>query len=422
MAKKIIDIVPPQKDSFQVEEKVEVLKKGLKQKPCFRFPRFSKKTLAILGGLILALGVASFFVLRTQLTLYLSPLQETIKIEEEVKVDVAQEALDFQGKIVPGRVFETEEEKWALFQSTGSEFEGEKAKGVISVYNATTPISSLNLREQTRFLSSEGGKIFTAPEKIYLPPATMKGGKVVPSVTEVMVVAQEIGGDCNIGPSKFSVPGLTGTALYYTVWAESSKAMEGGFKKETKKITTEDLETAQTSLKTALKGVAKNSLDNKLPEGFDLKEGAVFEKEAQVSCFQEAGSKVAEFNCQGKIKAEGLAFRTGDLEEMAHQFIAANIPPSKKPVPQAPKMDISPRGTLAEGGKMILSLKIEAKVYEEINRDVFLNQIEAKTQGAIEEIIFKNYPQIENVKFKFWPFWNKKAPSKNDRIKILLTF
>ena len=410
MPKKIIDISPPQKESPSLPTSA-----GLKKKP--HFPFWLKISLVFL---VLILGVIVWLSFHSQLTLGVKPKTDLEKFQQIVEVNISQIEVDFQNAVIPGQFFKKEKEKWETFQASGIDFEAKNARGVIRVYNAHTPPTPLTLREKTRFLSSEGGKIFRALKKIYLPPAKVINGKVIPSEVAVEVEAQEPGEDYNIGPSKFSVPGLAGTAFYYTIWGESEKNMEGGFKKEVKKITTQDIEEAKEKLKEDLYQLAKNSLKSQIPEDFVLVEDAIFEEDSQISCFGKPEDRLSEFNCQGKIKIKGLGFELADLKELATKLLLNKIPSVKSFWPDSLKLNFSPQTLIPEEGKMILNLEVEVETYTKISKVTLTSQIKGLSKTEIEKIVSESWPQVEKIEFKFWPFWIKKAPHNPERIKIKL--
>ena len=197
--------------------------------------------------------------LYARLSLEIRPIVETRIFEQDIEVNIAQSSLDIENKIIPGRFFEKQEEKQKTFETFGKKIIEEKAEGIIRVYNEHNPPRPVTLRATTRFLSSEGGKIFRSPEKIYLTAASVVNGKIVPSFKDIRVVAQEGGEDYNIGSSNFSVPGLVGSALYYSVWADSEHGMEGGFRQETQMVTEENIEMAEDELKQELIDLAQES-------------------------------------------------------------------------------------------------------------------------------------------------------------------
>lgn len=422
MKKKVIDILPPKKVSEKKPEVVpeeKIVLEKISEKPLKK-----KSALKFLFGfilvlcLILVVYVGGYFL--ATLVLYLTPTTETEVFESEVEVNISQIIPDFQEKIIPGNFFETEEEKLQKFEATGKDFIKAAAEGTIRVYNSHTPVRSITLRATTQFLSAEGGKIFRAPEKIYLPAAKVEGGKVIPSFKDVKVVAQEAGEEYNIIPTNFSVPKLAGTSFYYTVWAESTEPMEGGFKKELKVVTEEDLEKAKNIFRGSIENLARSSLSSQLPEGFVFSQGSDFVKDFQVSCVEEAGDQVSEFNCQGKIKMGALSFKLSDLKDLAIDFIGYNIPSLKDFDTQSLSLEYSARNLLLDRGKMVLNLKIRINIYDKISKEVLLSQIKGRSEKEIREIVFDNYPQVETMKFDFWPFWIKKAPKSLDKIKIEL--
>lgn len=382
---------------------------------------FSKLVFAAAVLVIVAAAVFVVLTLKSKLTLSLYFAQQNIAIEDEVKVDVDQTEPDLENKVIPGKFFEEEKEKWEVFAATGKVAADRKAGGVIKVYNSHNPPRPVTLVSQSRFLSSGGGKIFRALEKIYLPSASIKGGKIVPSVTEIKVEAQEAGADYNIEPSKFSVPGLAGTALYYTVWAESEKPMEGGSEEEVTKVTEDDLENAKQELALILRNSAQNSLKRKVSEGFVLDDSAIVEEDIETTCFNAAETVALDFNCYGKIKLKGLAFKAEDLKNIAFGFIKAVKPSSKELREESLEVSSVLKGVVTKAGKMVLSVSAAAKAYEQLNQDLLFYQIYGKKAEDIRKVILDNFPQIEKVQLSFWPFWVRRAPKNIERINIRLT-
>lgn len=406
-----------QKRRSRGSDKVKREKRG----GLWRFP-FSR-AIFVLGVLIIVV-VVIFVVLtlKSKLTLTLTFAQSTITVEDEIEVDIDSTEISVENKVIPGKFFEIEKEKWEIFASTGSVEENVKAEGVIKVYNAHNPPRPVALVAQTRFLSSGGGKIFRAAERIYLPPATIQGGKVVPSVTEIQVVANASGKDYNIEPSKFSVPGLAGTALYYTVSGESEEKMQGGAENTVTKVTEEDLKNAKIELAGILKNSAVIALQRKVPSGFVLDESATIEEDVETTCFKTAETITPDFNCYGKMKLKGLAFQTEDLKSIVLGFFLAVKPSSKELREESLEISSDIKGGSVKVGKMVLSVSAEVKSFEQLNQDLLFYQVYGKKAENIRRVILDNFTQIEKVELRFWPFWVKRAPKDIERIKINLTF
>ncbi len=407
--KKFFDILPPDKKSELISEK-----SFLKPKRGNLF----FKNLIIFGfgfGFVLIFAGTYFY---SSLVVHITPKTENTILETTVEVNASQSFPDLENKIIHSVLFEAEEEKEKKYTATGKDFIEKRAQGIIRVYNSHNPPTPLTLAVNTRFLSAEKGKVFLASEKIFLPAAKKDKGKIVPGFKDIMVLAQEGSEDYNVGPSKFSVPGLTGTVFYYTVWAESSVAMEGGLKKEVKVVSEEDLENAKKDLEKEIKELARNFLKKQLPENFVLADGGDFIKNSQIFCLEKAGEQKPEFSCQGKIKMAGLGFDFSVLKNLAIDFIRSSIFSSKKFDVQNLILNYSHQRLFADEGKMMLDVKIEIPVYDEISEKDIVSKIKGKTETEIKEFILGTYPRVEKIKFKFWPFWVKKAPNFLERIKV----
>ncbi len=415
MRKKVIDITTNGKKPDIIPELTSKKIKKIKKSKRF-LPRSINIFYLILIFIVICIISVVFLSLQNKMIVTINPLLEPVDSKEEVKVSVSQLTSDFEEKVIPGQFFKTEEEEWNIFQSTGSGEEGGKAEGFVTVYNSHSPARSVVLVEQTRFLSAQEGKTFRVQEKIILPPATNQSGKLVPSSAKVKVVAQEAGESYNISASNFSVPGLAGSELYYSVWAESFEPMIGGFESEVKVVTKEDLETAQESLEQKLEEVARESLKRVIPDGFSLVSDSVFFEDFQSSCFQEQGSYATEFNCYGKIQATGLGFKRSDLRELIKKFITLLISGDKRLSEESLVYDFSSKGSITKSGSIILDINMTGQVYEEINKDVFISQLMGKNKDGIKSMIERDYPQIQSVEIKFWPFWIQSAPKNEEKI------
>lgn len=442
MVKKLIDITSSQiaqapsafrkevlfrlKKQKKHKKSKKALEKKYKSKKAWRppkLPAFSLNWLwAFLAFVLVVIIIGLILGLNGKANLTLHPTYQDLSFQEDFQALVGQPAVDLENKIIPGQFFETTEEKWETFPSTGAGEEGGKASGFITVYNAVSPPRALSFVSQTRFVSSQDGKTFRAKDKVSVPPATIKAGKLAPSTAKIEVIAQEAGESYNIGPSKFSVPGLAGTAVYYNVWAESTEGMKGGFESQVKIVSKDDIEGAKQSLREALEKQAQASLKRFPPEGVELSQDAVLFDNFEASCFQEQGAKCLEFNCYGKIKAKGLGFKSADLTLLTDYFFSQKLQPGQKVNQETTSQKSFAKGIVTDRGSVTLGLDIQSQVYNTINETVFISQVKGQNKQAIEELIRQGYPQIKTAEVKFWPFWLRKAPKNLDKIKLQWVF
>ena len=389
----------------------------------FSIPKIALKLPLIIGVVLILLGGAFLYLsLQAKAMINIRPVLEPIKIEEEIQVSSRQTEVDFEKKIIPGQIIEKEVEKWETFKSTGKETEEKGASGVIFVYNNINPPMPLTLKEGTRFVSSKDGKTYKAKSKISLPQAALANGKLTPSITEVQVVAGQEGEEYNIAPAKFSIPGLAGTALYYNVWGESREKIDGGSQAEVDKITQQDIDNAQESLARTLKKMAFSGLKEQISAGLSFNQESVDFGEPEFSCSQAVGANLVEFNCYSKLKAKTLVFKESNLQDMAKSFIDTKLSSVKKLYEQSLMTSLVPKGSITESGDLVFNLKIDAKLYNDINQKSLINDVAGKSRDDMEVLLNNSYPQIEKIDAQFWPFWIKRAPKNLDKIKLEMVF
>ena len=391
--KKFFDILPPKKFT---EKKIKKLKS----------PSFGvfKRTLIFAFLFLILLGIIGYFVL-AKVEIEIWPETEILNFEEEVVASTKTFQVKFSEGTIPARIFEITEVTSQEFPSSGK-IEKE-AEGTIRVYNNYHLLVSL--RSGTRFQPPfEEVLYFCSPQKIVIPAK---------SYVDVKVIACRPGeGEkYNIGPSKFSVPGLSGTDLFFYIHGESFESMEGGG--EIPQVTEDDLERAKNILTEILFSRLNESLKNKISTDFILLEGATKEEILETFPEVEPGTGVQFFKFQAKVKSKTLVFKKSDLENFAKEFILAQIPKNKKLQSESLKIDFQPESIDPESGKIILNLKFSAKIYLDINFSLLRENLKGK---SLEEtkIILENQADIIKTQISAWPFWVKKVPQNIEKIEL----
>jgi hypothetical protein len=366
-------------------------------------------------------GIAGISIFQSKLSLSLLLKQENTEITQDLKVDSLAQMSDFERKVLQGKIFNAQKSLEINQKATGQDERGSKARGIIRVFNKRNPPATKALVVQTRFLSSDG-KTFKALKKIELPAATLENGKLTPGFLDIEVEAQETGEQYNIGPSKFSVPGLVGSALYYDIWGESASKMEGGSLKAVKKVTAEDLEGAMNALEGQLEEEVKKDLRSQAGQDFLVEDKAVLIDNPEIVCEKKDGDVAEEFKCQGKLKAEGLAVKTSALKDFAYHILSNQISPTTNFRMETVALSLAPKNVDFESNLMDIELKVTSKIYQNIDKDKLIVEILGKSQDEIEGLILQRYQQVEKTNFDFWPFWVTRCPNNSQRVNIGFQF
>ena len=441
MVKKIIDIMEPVAVSFkekkrsffdkfrinQPKKKKPKKQVKIKKKMLQKTKKVKKLSQKINLNLIIAVSVVvlalfiSLIVLssRSKAEITLTPKLIDLEMAGEFSILTSQEELDLKERKAPAKFFETEEEKWGVFQSTGSDTTGVKATGFITVYNTQNPPRSFSFITGTRFVSSDGAKTFRATEKINLPAGKLEAGKLVPSEVKIKVEAQEPGESYNVAPSKFSVPGLSGTAFYYNIYAESEEGLTGGSSSVEKVVSKEDLEKAEEFLRAELEEKAEVSLKRFIENEYILPDTSIIFSDFSVECFQKEGDKAVEFNCYGKLKAKGLACLYEDVLSFLEVEKNASVGEQRKIFEESLSLSLFSKEVPSLGGEALVGFLAKAKAFGPVGEKEFISAVLGKSKSEIQEIVRNDYSQLSQAEIKLWPFWQRKVSNDISKIKVI---
>jgi len=422
MPQKIFDILPPgyppkvgPPTAFGQEKPSKPAEKI--SSPHFKGKKYWEMVGGILAILILAFLFCYFTLSKAEIEIW--PETESLTFETKATIDSEGKNIDVSNKVIPGKTIVVEKTVSEEFPSSGKILKEKKAEGIIRVYNAYST-SSQALVSNTRFISAEG-KLFRSLEKVTIPGGKYEGGKLVPGELDVKVVADQSGPEYNITATTFSIPGFAGTAKYTKFYGKSSENMTGGLREKVPQVTQDDLYLAQKTLEER----ALKESDTALKEKISSDPLLVLLKEAQASEILETFSlarpkeELEKFNFQVKAKSEALVFNTKDVENFIKDFILSQIPESKKLHQESLKTNYLPETINLKTGKIILSLKAEAKIYSDINQTDLKRNLGRKSL-AEAKIFLENQPHVTKTQVRFWPFWVKKVPEDADKIEIKL--
>ncbi|MBI3631413.1 MAG: hypothetical protein HY219_00920 [Candidatus Staskawiczbacteria bacterium] len=443
MAKKIFDILPPKTahkveieiKSSETEEKKHAKSRVHKEphhkeinhtehhketdsKKKRQFPL--KEVLAGAGVLLLVLCGFLYFKLQ-KASVEIWPKTEVLNFKEQVMADGSVDAVNLSSKIIPAQYLQ-EKDLSQEFPSTGSASNDGKAEGTIVIYNKYSPAEAMTLKPGTHFLS-DSGKYFITLQKVIVPAAKKQNNKTVPGSIEVKVQATESGEGFNIKPAKFSVPKLVGTSYYYSIYAESSQSMTGGFSGSVKKVTDDDIKTAKDVLQKKLSDNVQEALRNKIGADYILLDSAISTEITESSSAVKAGAIVGKFNYKAKAKAAALVFKKSDLESFIKEYIDSNISVSKVLLENSLTLKYSPETVDIKDKKTVVNLDFSIKTYQAIDKNDLISLFREKSVSEIKELVNNRLGNnLDQVQVKLWPFWTTKAPKDKNRIEVDLKF
>ncbi|MFA5878376.1 MAG: hypothetical protein WC845_03355 [Candidatus Staskawiczbacteria bacterium] len=425
MAKKFFDIIPPHlisdvedkaKDLMGIKSKKKKSKKGKKE-----FSRL--KVIFSFAGIVIVLFASYLYFALASAKVEIWPKTEAVALDKPITAGVDVLEVDLANNEVPAQLLEEENELFQEFPATGSSSKEGIAGGTIRVYNKANPAKSFTFVAKTRFLS-DTGKLFRSVNKVTVPAAEIKGSKVTPGWVDVKVTAVESGEAYNINPSKFSLPGLAGTASFYNIYGETTEKMTGGYESALKIVTAEDIEDAKNSLTQKLLSDTEDILKGKISSESLVMFNDSFAKDVlESSSSVKAGAEVEKFTYKAKVKVSALVIKEADLKDIAVKYILDQYSGEKTILQKSFVLNYGSETVDLKTKEIELNLNIVTEVFPTIDEQAMTLAFMGKKVSEITNVINGEFPeQINSVVVDFWPFWVKKAPNDQEKIKIELKF
>jgi len=382
----------------------------LKSKSLKRVP---KKNTPVLPSVRLYRRIAAGFLSVTAIllivVLYLATVQATIRVktqEEAVSREfVVRIATEPQAsEDVPGAIFVVTKEESRTFEAEG---EGQeipaKANGMVTLYNESG--TSQPLVATTRLLS-EDGVLFRIVDGVTVPA----NGSV-----QVEVQADLEGKEGEIGPSRFTIPGLN-VARQALIYATSEQPMVGGSILK-KVITVEDLDRAHAQLaddlETELDAQWREQISGQLDGVMVLRE--VLDKRSDT----EPGSEVGTFTLSTIIKYTGIYYDSKRLQQIAALKLQEHVP-SGQVLTRVDEegMVITYNRHDGENGTAHFDVLIPGVAVLKATADVLDKENLIGLTAAEAESFLEKNETIRDAQVELKPFWVHKIPKLIDHITI----
>lgn len=396
----------------------------IKEEPIFpeglfipKAPKRKKKFFIIAGIILLVLiGLVSYFTF-SKAEVVIKPKTETMQFKTDLSLDKNIAFIDLESNKIPAQFFQVEKEGQKEFPATQERDVQEKARGIIIIYNQYSSAPQ-TLVKGTRFIS-EKEKLFRTTETIVIPGAQIEEGKIAPSSINVSVEAAEPGKDYNIGPSLFTIPGFKGTPKYTGFTGKSDQPMSGGVIGKVKVVTANDIQAAKDILAVELKKSAKDDLKKRIPSDLNILQDTSTEEVIESSSSAEADQPAEKFTIKIKVMAKVLGFSENDAISLINSNLKEKISGNKTVILGTVKINYTVTDINLEKGAAKLSCDVSEDLAWNVDVDQIRKELVGKNELEVRQYL-TSHSEIESAKVIFWPFWIKKIPSEESKIKITI--
>jgi len=366
-------------------------------------------------GLSLLMAGLVVYLILPRAEILISPKTETVSFELSVKGSKNISKIDPVLNKIPVQLIRIEKTVERDFKATGEKQLNEKARGIITVYNEYSS-SPQTLVATTRFLA-ENGKLFRINKTVVVPGAKVEEGKIAASAIDIEVEADQPGEEYNIGPAKFTIPGLQGTVKYAGFYGRSKAPMTNGSKELVKVVSAKDLEKAEELLTEEAKTSIQQALQEQMPSDLKLIEGALLEKITEKSSSPGLEAKAERFVFKVNIVGQALLFNEAHLKDLVNLNLAAEISQDKIPLSQTQQIVWDKPIIDWDKTEVNLNLDIQEQTAWQINIDDLIENLAGKSEIEVRKYL-ANQPEIKEAKVAFRPFWVKRVPKEKSKIKI----
>ncbi|EKD33409.1 MAG: hypothetical protein ACD_76C00036G0002 [uncultured bacterium] len=267
--------------------------------------------------------------------------QAFLPIEQDFAFTVSPET----GKAdIIGRVVESEVIIDGAFVPATTESVIGKASGEVMLFNSST--TSQQLVARTRLLS-DSGVLFRIQEDTTVPAA----GQI-----SVKVEADAQGQQGDIGPSRFTIPGLN-PSRQAEIYGESLVSMTGG-QSSVGILAQSDIDLAKREL-LALAKEEETDIKQLLDSGELVLEGITEAQEVSLEVSAAVGDSVSSFNAILKVRLQKLVVKEKDIEEAGRAMVIEAYPKQANELEFA---DVVVEGLAVDNSSVLNFAKISGKI------------------------------------------------------------
>ncbi len=334
---------------------------------------------------------------------FMSAKRATITIVTKPEPVEVMAMLELKDNPTIGMLEKTAVNVTKTFKPASTREEESVAIGEVTLFNTTG--ASQALVATTRLITADG-VLFRLKKGVVVPAK----GKAVAEV-----YADKAGKASEIGPSKFTIPGLS-EAKQKVVYAESEKPMAGGVK-QFGVIGQEDIKEAENEMKAELKKQGEAQLAQLHS---DLK--AVYTTvDVVIKADKEVGVEADEFTLSGSAVVVGVFYNASEVENLIKQELQKKIVgdaetlSSSNNEPQVTLEEFDKdtgRAVLKVAGSGVVELNPES---DQLQKIIFFG----KTRDEIRRYLL-SLDHVNGVEIKFSPAWMNTVPHVAEHVNVVV--
>jgi len=410
MPRTLNDIIPPSRrkqmeDAAPLQEDERLGVPPPPARPPLRAPRRSRRfpwVTAFIALVIIALSVGALY--------FFSGAQVTIDPSTTTVTVLGNYTASASGGNLPFQILTVQKVATQAVPGDGSETVKVAAQGTAVISN--TQSTPQKLITNTRF-ETPAGLVFRIHSAATVPAAS--GG--TPGTATVTLYADAVGDSYNVGPTTFTLPGLSGSPAFTAVTAQSSAAMTGGFSGTRPKVSAATETSNRNALKGALTPDLATEVQSQVPAGYTLLPGAIFDSYQDLPDTASATTGSVDVREQGSATA--VIFPSAAIASaIAAQAITTyNGEPVTVTNPSGVTLSATAGAPTVSVQSFSFSLTGTATIAYTVDPARIASAVAGKTRESAQ-VVLSGFPEVKRALLVLKPFWTSTFPGDPADIKV----
>ncbi len=377
-----------------------------------------RKVFFLLGACLITAAVLIILVL-PKAVLTVTAKSEPISRELSIGISVTNESVDVARLSMPAVKISEKLQVSRKFTAQGKKEIGNKASGLVRIYNFTK--QPLNLKESTTSLIL-GNRTYKLVKDAMAVKPTIYKNQITKEVDESSldavfeIIATEGGESYNIpSGTRIEVTNQVFGSRPQFLYAKTETPIIGGTSRYLSVLSQLDLDFARNEL--------GNDLITRLNENLKSRDLSVVEKAYSLENIEfitdkQIGSETPSFTANLTADVTALAFNLNQMNELVFERVKQTVPENKK-VLGGLSQNLSYRlksVDLPAASGVILANYSSVMVYE-LDLSGLKEKLTGKSRSKVQEILLSR-PEVEAVEMILAPSWQNSFPLLKSRIEI----
>jgi len=396
----------------------------------FRKSSFLATGVIVVGAVLLLVGaLGGLYFILPQAEVRLTVGSEVLVKSVEVTASTAASEVAVEERVIPATALEVRGKGSLAQKTTGSNTVGDKAIGVVTIYNKTDHEKVLPTGAILSFARPEGENLrYVLNSTVTVPARTLTEAESTPEETtttyvsgkaDAAVTAADIGEDYNLpAESTLNVASLSSEEFV----AQNVEALAGGSSREVAIVSDGDQSELRERLLNDLKDQVKANLRSKTVGDQKFEDSAV-EFTVSVEEFDKAvGEEAEKLTLELELTAQTLVYSEENLNRLLENILSEFVPSGFELSEGDKETEIAVSETDLEAGVVKFQAKVKGYVVPQFNEGELREALIGKRLEEADRYL-TGLPNIASSQIDLVPRLPgplRRMPLKASRIRILL--